>query len=342
MKIINLHNPVDNESFIGWGEREYITRLANEMRLAGEEDVLLSINTPGGSVFDGYNLLAAMDDAKGKVIARVEGLAASMGAYFLAYADEAEARETSRIMIHKAYTRYMPDDEEKRNEVQNELNIINSKMSKTFLDKGMNPDLVNEIFAEDNNKNYWFSAEEALEVGLIDKIIPSGKEARSIAASSEDLNKMVDKFAWWNTENINYSDIKNKGENNMFSDKEKLTELTNQVNELLNLKNEIEENVINYDEQLKELNSKFEKVESELSSVKNELEDIKKENESLKSATIENQTSYGNLVAELQNTVSDFKAPEIDDTTSADVKKAISPKAYRRNIMNEINQENKR
>lgn len=355
MKTINLHNPVDNESFIGWGEREYITRLANEMREAGDEDVLLSINTPGGSVFDGYNLLAAMDDAKGNVIARVEGLAASMGAYFLAYADQAQARENSRIMIHKAYTRYMPEDEEARIEVQNELDIINNKMSKTFLDRGMNQDLVSEIFEPGNTKNYWFSANEALEVGLIDEVIPSGKQAQAIAASSEDLNKMVDKFAWWNTQNVNYSDIKsqNKGDGKMFltaKDKEKfnadLQELQNTVNGFSELKAKIEQLIAqNPDSEgleqiLATINETSEKLEGLSANLDEKVTELNAKIDEVSAKADENTKKIEALEAGIKNTISDFEAPVIDESTSAKITTQPSAKKIRKEIANEINNYN--
>ncbi len=78
---------------------------------------------------NGFSTRPGLDDFEGKITARVEGEAASMGAYFLGYADHAEAREFSRIMIHKAFARGLEheDDEEKVKEIQNELDLINTK-----------------------------------------------------------------------------------------------------------------------------------------------------------------------------------------------------------------------
>lgn len=339
MKIINLHNEVDND----WGEREYITRLSNEIR-AADEDILLSINTPGGAVFDGYNLLSALDDAKGKTIARAEGLAASFGAYVLAYADEAEAREHSRIMIHKAYARYLPEDEQKRNEIINEINIMNDKMVKVFKDKGMKPELVDEIFSPDSNKNYWFSANEALEVGLIDRIIPSGKEARNIAANIDEIQNLTNKFGFWQENNINYSEI--KGEHKMFGKTdEKLTadlqEIKNNMNEVLGMKASLEEALAKGEAELAEINAKFENTGDTIAELQKGIDELKAENTELKSKIEAQDKLYNALVKGIEATASDFEPPVIDESTSAVIEKAPSASQVRKEITKEINNRKK-
>jgi len=239
---IDIHHPISNESFLGYGERGYITNITNQI-LTAKEDVMLSLNTPGGSVFDGYAVLAAMDDFEGKITARVEGEAASMGAYFLGYADVAEAREFSRIMIHKAFARGLEfeEDEEKVKEIQNEVDLINTKMSNAFKNRGMDAELVDRIFAADNTKNFWFSAADALEVGLIDKVIKSDKHSAKLkiaAATDEQIQLQTQYYGFWNSQNYFYNKT-GDGAMPLFTSKETEAKITAVEDDIKTLKEDV-------------------------------------------------------------------------------------------------------
>jgi ATP-dependent Clp endopeptidase proteolytic subunit ClpP len=199
MKIIQIHNTIDNDSFLGMGEHGYISKKVDEFNEDLEEPILLSLNTPGGYVYDGYNLLGAMDDHKGKITAVVEGLAASMGAYFMAYADEAKARSFARIMLHKAYNPYIDyiEDEKEKEIMQEQLNVMNQNLAKAFKTRGANPALIDQIFSDENNLDFWFSAEEALENGLIDEIIGSAGHGDAVKIAA--MEKETEQFkVYWN------------------------------------------------------------------------------------------------------------------------------------------------
>ena len=98
MKIINLTGDV------GWE----IT--ANRLRaeLNGvKEDVTLRVNSPGGYIFEGFELYNAIQDFQrdtgNKVTALINGLAASAASYFIMAADKITRRENSVFMGHKAW-----------------------------------------------------------------------------------------------------------------------------------------------------------------------------------------------------------------------------------------------
>lgn len=180
MKEINLYGTISNEGFLGMGENGYIERIANEIKDAGDEDINLGINTRGGNVFDGYAIISNLLEHQGKVNMHVDGAALSMGGAILAYADNSVAYDFAKIMLHKVWT-YSEDEES-----QNLVDTLNSDFAKMFKSKGVDAELIDEIFLGDGKKDYWFSAQEAEEIGLINEVKKSNIEQKE-AASSKNL-----------------------------------------------------------------------------------------------------------------------------------------------------------
>lgn len=69
---------------------------------AGDAPLLVTINSPGGNVFDGFAIMAQLERHPGYVTVRVEGLAASAASYIAMAADRVVMPEASMMMIHNA------------------------------------------------------------------------------------------------------------------------------------------------------------------------------------------------------------------------------------------------
>lgn len=131
----------------------------------------LYINTPGGSVYDGLSIYDTMNYIDCPVYTTCLGLAASMGSILLTAGEKGHrgALPHSRIMIHEPMTGARPGtkctdflvEAEELNKLRHELAEILSKHS------GKEINLVKEDMKIDN----WFTPNEAVEYGLIDKVI---------------------------------------------------------------------------------------------------------------------------------------------------------------------------
>lgn len=153
-----------------------------EMNDASDEDITLRINSPGGGVPDGWGIAAKMTEHEGKVTAKVDGTALSMSANILAYADSREALDVSKMMLHRASMMVETEQDQK---LLDEVNSDLKKKLKAIIDDQKLKELkgvsLNDLF--DTNKeriNLWLNANEAKQVGLIDKVVTlSAKEARA-------------------------------------------------------------------------------------------------------------------------------------------------------------------
>lgn len=136
-------------------------------------DISMYINTPGGSVSAGLGIYDTMQLLSPDVATICTGMAASMGAVLLCAGTEGKrsALPHSRVMIHQPLggVRGQASDiliEAKEIEkLRKELYEIISKHSGQPFEK----------VAMDSERNYWMRADEALEYGMIDRILTSKK-----------------------------------------------------------------------------------------------------------------------------------------------------------------------
>lgn len=134
-----------------------------------KRDINLYINSPGGSVTAGLAIYDTMQYIKCDIQAICIGQAASMGAVLLAGATKGKrfALPSSRIMIHQpsggAYGQ-ATDISIQAKEIKRLKNLINSYMSQRTGQKL-------ERIEQDMERDYFMTAQESLEYGIIDKIL---------------------------------------------------------------------------------------------------------------------------------------------------------------------------
>ena len=155
-------------------------RLVAQMLYLDSEDsskpILLYINSPGGSVTAGLAIYYTMQYVKSDVVTICVGLAASMGAFLLAAGTKGKrlALPHSRIMIHQPLggtsQRQASDIEIEAREILRIKDMLNSSMAE------MTGQSLEKI-TKDTDRDYFLSAAEAKEYGLIDRVIAHPSEA---------------------------------------------------------------------------------------------------------------------------------------------------------------------
>ena len=134
-----------------------------------EKDIHFYINSPGGSVTDGFAIYDTMNYVKCDVATYCIGMAASMGAFLLAGGAKGKrfVLPNSEIMIHQ------PSGGAKGQATEIEIAAKQILRTKERLNRILSENTGQpfEKVAEDTERDNWMSAEEALEYGLVDKII---------------------------------------------------------------------------------------------------------------------------------------------------------------------------
>lgn len=140
-----------------------------------EKDIYLYINSPGGSVSAGLAIYDTIKYIKCDVVTICIGLAASMGAFLLTSGTKGKryALPNSEIMIHQPLggTQGQASDIEiQARHMQN----IKEKINK-ILSESTGQDL--KKIQKDTDRDYYMSAEQAKEYGLIDDIFVTRKKS---------------------------------------------------------------------------------------------------------------------------------------------------------------------
>lgn len=134
-----------------------------------EKDIIMYINSPGGEVYSGMALYDTMQYVKCDVVTICVGLAASMWSIFLAGGTKGKryALPHSRIMIHQPSHGAQGTISDTKIAVEEGMKI--KTMINTLMADRTGQSL--EKIEMDMDRDKWLSAQEALDYGLIDKII---------------------------------------------------------------------------------------------------------------------------------------------------------------------------
>jgi ATP-dependent Clp protease, protease subunit len=132
--------------------------------------IYLYINSPGGSVTAGMAIYDTMQHIKSEVVTICVGFAASMGAFLLTAGSKGKrlALPHSRIMIHQPLggvgRRQATDIEIEAKQILRVRRELNDLMA-YHTGKSI------EQIEKDTDRDYFMSAQEAMEYGLIDRVI---------------------------------------------------------------------------------------------------------------------------------------------------------------------------
>lgn len=174
----------------GWDEGAITAnRFAWLMQQASGEDVTIHINSCGGDVFDANAMAETIRAYKGNVTASIEGLAASAASYFALTADRVEMNPSALLMIHNPWGLCQGDSADMRKTADMLDKVRETIVGQYVRRTGMQATDVAELM----DKETWFGAQEALELGFVDELT----EAMPIAAcaTADALSRFKNKPA---------------------------------------------------------------------------------------------------------------------------------------------------
>jgi ATP-dependent protease ClpP protease subunit len=126
----------------------------------------LHINSPGGDVFDAITILTALRQQRAEIITYVDGLAASAASVVAMAGDKVIMAPHTYIMIHPAQglTIGNADDHRKMGDL---LDMMTANIADIYAEKAGG---TQDEWKERMNAESWYSAEEAVAIGLADEV----------------------------------------------------------------------------------------------------------------------------------------------------------------------------
>lgn len=164
-----LNGEISDETWYG---DEVTPKLFKDELDAGEGNITVWINSPGGDVFAAAQIYNMLRDYKGSVTVKIDGMAASAASVIAMAGDTVLVSPVAMMMIHNPATIAMGEakDMEKAIAMLNEVkeSILNAYEFKT----GMSRNKISRMMDEET----WFNAKKAVQLGFADRILFDGDD----------------------------------------------------------------------------------------------------------------------------------------------------------------------
>ena len=152
--------------------------------LAPKSTLNIRLNSPGGDVFEARAIATALKAHDGKVVAHIDGLAASAATTIAAAADEVIIAEGSFYMIHNAWTLAMGDKNSFR-ETANLLDKIDGAILNDYVQRtGMEASAITAMMDAET----WMTAQEAVDMKFCDAICNPPEKTKTKNSTTKRWN----------------------------------------------------------------------------------------------------------------------------------------------------------
>jgi ATP-dependent Clp protease, protease subunit len=164
-RILFLKGPVDDES------ADLLVAQLLALDSDNDEPITMYVNSPGGIITGMFAIYDTIQLCRSKVDARCVGLAASAAAFLLgASSGTRSATENSRIMIHQPLGGARGTAKDIEIQAKN-IVWMRERINEILAEKTGQP---LEQIQKDTDRDYWMTAAEAVEYGLIDEVTQPG------------------------------------------------------------------------------------------------------------------------------------------------------------------------
>lgn len=168
---------MDRIIFLGTEVNDYTANVIQAQLLYldsvdSDKDISIYLNTPGGSVYAGLGIYDTMQFVKSRVATICTGMAASMGAVLLVAGEKGmrAALPHSRVMIHQP----MGGIQGQASDIEITAKEILKLKDELYQIIADHSGQAMEKIRQDADRDYWMTAAEALEYGMIDKVYKRG------------------------------------------------------------------------------------------------------------------------------------------------------------------------
>lgn len=173
-----------------WGaDAEDISR---QLRDISAVQINLRVNSPGGSAYDGLAIMNALRNHPARVVAWVEGLAASAASVIVVGgADEVVMCPNSEMMIHEAQADFAFGGADDLARVIEDLDRVSANIARVYADRaGGTPEDWRARMAAET----WYSDTEAVEAGLADRVGKLAAVTEGATASTPRAKAIMNSF----------------------------------------------------------------------------------------------------------------------------------------------------
>jgi ATP-dependent Clp protease protease subunit len=142
---------------------------------AGATTLHIRINSPGGDVMESRAIIEAIKRFSGKTIAHIDGLAASAATSVALAAEEVDISDGGFFMIHNASGMVWGDKTDMRETADLLEKVEGVIVAEYAAETGQEPAKIIEWMDAET----WFTAQEAIDAGFVDRLAPTAAKAKN-------------------------------------------------------------------------------------------------------------------------------------------------------------------
>ena len=178
-----------------WGEGVTAKRIAAQLRAIGPHPVTVTINSPGGDVFEGLAIYNLLREHPAAITVKVIGLAASAASFIAMAGDDIQIAKSGFFMIHNSWVIAMGDQHALR-DIADWLAPFDASMAEIYADRsGQDVKKLTDMM----DRETWVGGKDAVDLGFADDFLPRDQVSVSHdegnAASALRAERMFDVMA---------------------------------------------------------------------------------------------------------------------------------------------------
>lgn len=151
------------------------------------QELVIRIDSEGGSVFDGFGIYDAIKAYQGPTRAVVESSAFSIASFIAMAADKVEITENGYLMLHNPWTQVEGDDAELAKQAGMLANLKQNMIAAYANKTGKTAAEVEQMMADET----WLCAADAQASGLVDTVLPTARRSVAVARFKGNMPERV-------------------------------------------------------------------------------------------------------------------------------------------------------
>ena len=163
-RILTIDGVIAEES---WFDDDVTPKLFREQLTAGQGDIVIYINSPGGDCVAASQIYTMLMEYKGRVTVKIDGIAASAASVIAMAGTEVLMAPTSLLMVHNPLTVAIGDSEEMQKAIAMLDEVKESIITAYELKTGMSRAKLAHLMDAET----WMNAQKAMELGFADGML---------------------------------------------------------------------------------------------------------------------------------------------------------------------------
>ena len=196
-RVLSINGPIAEDS---WFDDDVTPALFKDELNAGDGDITVWINSPGGDCVAAAQIYNMLVDYSGNVTVKIDGMAASAASVIAMAGNEVLMSPVSMLMIHNPATIAMGDHNEMQKAIDMLSEVKESIMNAYAIKTGLSRAKLSHLMESET----WMNANKAVELGFADGVLERESNTPNNSAAMEYSRKLTN-TALMNKLNAKYS-----------------------------------------------------------------------------------------------------------------------------------------